>query len=79
MKERGFRLLEIQAVEHLDRELWQLKPEPYRVLFYWDENEKAYVLLNGFRKTSNKTPRRELEMGLRLMAEHKEQSSPKEE
>lgn len=47
-------------VEHIDGNLWQLRPIKNRIFFfYWKDNQ--YVLLHHFVKKTNKTPKREIE------------------
>ncbi len=58
--------------KQLGGDLCELRPEPYRVFFYWDRQEQSYVLLNGFRKKSDRTPLKELETARVLMLEHTE-------
>lgn len=72
--ERGHSLaLEGRLAENLKGEsgLCELKPKPYRVFYYHDEKEQAYVLLNGYRKRSNDTPKGVMREAKRLMTEHR--------
>jgi phage-related protein len=57
---------------HLAGKLWELRISAgrldYRVL-YFAHTGRRFVLLHAFRKKSRKTPRREIEMARRRMAE----------
>jgi len=66
-----------EYAKNLRGELWELRPGPFRIFYYWDEQEQNYVLLNGFRKKSRETPSQEIERAERLMAEHKAQRESK--
>lgn len=51
-------------VEHLQSDIWELRPGSNRILFFaWREN--TFVLLHSFRKTTRKTPQREIDKALR--------------
>jgi Phage-related protein len=50
----------------------QLGSNIWRVFCFFD-NDKLVILLNGFQKKTQKTPKRELNKALRLMAEYYEQ------
>ncbi len=70
LREHGFRLpIVTDWAEHLEGDLYEPRPKPYRLLYYWDGDLEAYILLNGFRKRSHRTPRAEIARGLALIAE----------
>lgn len=48
--------------------LWELRPGGIR-LFYFAYIEQQFVILHGFRKQSQKTPDREIEISVRRMNE----------
>ncbi|MFD1676353.1 type II toxin-antitoxin system RelE/ParE family toxin [Alicyclobacillus fodiniaquatilis] len=51
-------------VDHIDGPIWELRPGRYRVLFVgW--NGSHFVLLHHFMKSTQKTPRREIEKAKR--------------
>ncbi|MEJ5996448.1 type II toxin-antitoxin system RelE/ParE family toxin [Pedobacter sp. Du54] len=54
----------------------QLGSNIWRVFCFFD-NDKLVILLNGFQKKTQKTPKNEIEKGLRLMAEYYEQKNKK--
>ncbi len=64
-------------VKHIENGLFEIRIEYqsniYRIFFCFDEG-KLVVLFNGFQKKSQKTPRKEIEKALQIMAtyyEHK--------
>ena len=60
-------------VKHLDGEIWELRPLRDRILFFgWDGN--SYILLSYFMKSTQKTPKREIEKAKGLMEDFKERS-----
>jgi phage-related protein len=51
-------------VKHIEEEIWELRPLPRRVLFfYWRDNK--YILLHHFVKKTRKTPVREIDRAKR--------------
>lgn len=60
-------------VKHLGGEIWELRPLRDRILFFgWNEN--IFVLLSCFMKSTQRTPKREIEKAKRLMEDFKERS-----
>ena len=59
-------LVEINTAEKMN-DVWQLRVGPFRVFYFLDESQRTYILLNGYRKATQKAPRGVLEMaeGLR--------------
>lgn len=47
-------------VKHLDGEIWELRPSGERILFA-HLNGKIFMLLHCFTKSTNKTPKRDIE------------------
>ena len=60
-------------VKHLEGEIWELRPIKNRVLFAGIVGGR-YVLLHQFRKTTQKTPVKEIEKAKRELADFKERS-----
>jgi phage-related protein len=58
LEDHGTRLGE-PVTKHLEEDIWELRPGNNRVLFFYHK-ENTYVLLHQFRKTTQKTPRREI-------------------
>lgn len=58
-------------VKHIDGKIWELRDESrgtaYRI-FYFIMIDRRIVLLHGFRKTTKRTPRREIEVARRRIA-----------
>lgn len=60
-------------MKHLDGEIWELRPLRDRILFFgWNGN--SFILLSYFMKSTQKTPKREIEKAKRLMEDFKERS-----
>lgn len=58
-------------MKHLDGDIWELRPLRDRILFFfWDGN--SFILLSHFMKSTQKTPRREIDKAKRLMSDFKE-------
>jgi phage-related protein len=54
--------------KHIEGDIWELRPGKNRILFFgWRGN--SYVLLHVFRKTTAKTPRKEVERAKRKMSD----------
>ena len=58
LEDHGTRLGE-PVTKHLEEDIWELRPGNNRVLFFYHK-DNTYVLLHQFRKTTQKTPRREI-------------------
>lgn len=60
-------------IKHLDGEIWELRPLRDRILFFgW--NGSSFILLSYFMKSTQKTPKREIDKAKRLMEDFKERS-----
>ena len=59
MEDYGTRLGE-KVTKHLEEDIWEVRPEDNRVLFFFFK-EDTYMLLYHFRKKTKKTPRREIQ------------------
>ncbi|SFV03800.1 type II toxin-antitoxin system RelE/ParE family toxin [Alicyclobacillus macrosporangiidus] len=55
-------------VDYLGDGIWELRPGSHRILFVAWSNGR-FVLLHEFRKTTRKTPRREIEKAKRELAD----------
>lgn len=51
-------------------DVWELRPKPHRIFFFFDSSRRTYVLLQGYRKKSQKAPAIEIEMAERLRKEY---------
>lgn len=47
-------------MRHLDGDIWELRPQPERVLFFSCHHGK-FILLHHFRKKTQKTPKKEID------------------
>ncbi|MBO6065247.1 MAG: type II toxin-antitoxin system RelE/ParE family toxin [Lachnospiraceae bacterium] len=69
LEDHGTRLGE-EITKHLEGDIWELRPGCNRVLFFYFERN-TFVLLHHFRKTTQKTPRREIERAISEMRDWK--------
>lgn len=61
LSERGSQALTgIGLTKALGDDLWELRPVPFRIIYFHDDSEQAYVLILGFRKTSRQEQQREM-------------------
>lgn len=67
--ERGFSLQDIGHLEKVEEDLYELRPKPYRVFVCWHKAERAFYLLNGFRKKTQRTPESEKDRARHLKRE----------
>lgn len=57
-------------VKHIDGDIYELRPGNHRIMFFgWNGNK--FVLLHTFLKTTNETPKREIETAKRRMRDWK--------
>ena len=56
--------------KHIEGELYELRPIRDRFFFIYEEKD-CYVILHHFMKTTQKTPRREIETALKIIKERK--------
>ena len=59
-------------VKYLKDKIWELRPLNNRILFF--ETEDCYVMLNAFKKETNKTPSSEIEKAKYLMKRYIERN-----
>ena len=61
------------AIKHLKGEIWELRPLRNRILYAYYEND-TFIILHHFIKTTNKTPKQELEQAKRNLEEYRERN-----
>lgn len=64
-------LLGMPHARHIRGKLWELRPGGVRLL-YFAFVDNQFVMLHGFRKQTNQTPRLEIEIALRRLRELEE-------
>ena len=64
-------LVKMRRAEKMN-DVWQLRSGAHRVFYFWHAATQRYVILNGFRKQTRKTPQQELERAESLRLEHLE-------
>ena len=57
--EGSAKLKEIRKADKLN-DIWELRPGHFRILYFFDNVHQHYVLLQGFRKQTNKAPSQEV-------------------
>ena len=57
-------------LRHIQDDIWELRPLSYRILFAKAEPDR-FVLLHHFRKTTKKTPKKELEKAIRELSDYR--------
>ena len=57
-------------LRHIQDDIWELRPLSYRILFAKAEPDR-FVLLHHFRKTTKKTPKKELEKAIRELTDYR--------
>lgn len=71
LRKNGIRLNDYHpgALKHISGELYELRPGDFRILFFCYDDYR-YVLLHGFRKTTNKTPLHEIQTAKKRMDDY---------
>ena len=72
LEELGTRVGE-PVTKHLKGEIWELRPLRNRILYAYYENN-TFIILHHFIKTTNKTPKQELEQAKRNLEEYRERN-----
>ena len=70
LRERGSYELTKLGWSEKWNDIWELRPGRHRVLYFWDYRRRVYILLNGFLKSTRKTPNSELQRAEGLMTEY---------
>ena len=53
---QGLTLLNTSAMDNIEDDIYELRVGPYRVLCFYDRRSDTFMLLNGFRKQTQRTP-----------------------
>jgi phage-related protein len=72
LEEFGTRIGE-PITKHLNGEIWELRPLDNRILYAYYENN-TFILLHHFTKTTQKTPKKELEKALKNLKDYRERN-----
>ena len=65
-------LARTKLASKLKNDIWELRPRHHRVLYFLDSEDSKYVLVQGFRKASQRTPRRHIELAERRIRQYLE-------
>lgn len=70
LQDRGAQgLVQTELAEKMN-DVWQLRPQPHRIFFFFDPGRQRYVLLQGYRKKTPKAPPGEIARAERLRQEY---------
>lgn len=64
LQDNGTRLPS-SITKHITENIWELRPGHNRIFYFFHENN-SFVLLNHYRKKSQKTPQKEIDKALSL-------------
>ena len=56
LTEHGLTLLNSSMLDNIEDGIFELRMGPYRVFCYYDRQSDVFMLLNGFRKQTQRTP-----------------------
>lgn len=71
LEEFGFSLPGInENAKKLEGNIYELRPMPNRVLYYYCDKNSKYILLHLFKKNRQKTPREEIEKAKREVSDY---------
>lgn len=66
----GSERLARQGLSEKMNDVWQLRVGAHRIFYFWHAEARQYVILNGFRKQTRKTPPSQLQRAEALRSEH---------
>lgn len=67
----GLDLLETKRMSPIEGDLFELRSGAYRLFCFYDRSRDSFILLNGFRKDSAKTPEREKRIAWDLVDQYR--------
>ena len=70
LREVGLDLLSTNMMDNIEDGIYELRTGKYRIFCYFDVPRNRFVLLNGFRKVTRKTPESEKTAARGLVAEY---------
>ena len=56
LRQNGLTLLNSSRMDNIEDDIYELRVGPYRVFCYYDRQSDVFMLLNGFRKQTQRTP-----------------------
>lgn len=63
-------LVRLKLAKHLEGDIWELRPGNLRIIYFLDKDAQEYVLLSGFKKQGQKTPRKIIDLAESRMNEY---------
>ncbi len=61
----GNSLLKDLKAKKITDKLYELRPIPNRIFYFYHSKSNKFILLHGFKKKTNKTPKDEIELALK--------------
>ena len=56
LEQQGLALLNTSMMDNIVDDIYELRVGPYRIFCFYDRRSAMFVLLNGFRKQTQRTP-----------------------
>ena len=69
LKNYGTKSLPADYAKHIIEDIWELRPNRYRILYFYHKDD-TYVILHHFLKKTNKTPKFEIEKAIKEKNEY---------
>ncbi len=79
LEQNGTKGLPVSIAEHLEGEIWELRPGNNRIFFFFFNEDETYVLLHHFRKKTQKTPASEINKAKLECEDYKAQRAEEKE
>ena len=73
LKKFGLDLLDTKAMDKIEDDIYELRPGSYRVLCFFDQPIDTFLLMNGFRKNTPKTPESEKVIARNLVQRYRQE------
>ena len=71
LEQVGLDLLNTTMMDNIEDDIYELRARNYRVFCYYERGRDRFILLNGFRKRTDRTPPREIALARRLVSEYR--------
>ena len=67
----GLLLLGTNQMDHIEDDIFELRPRRYRLFCFYDRSRDSFILLNGFLKETQQTPEREKRIARNLVDQYR--------
>lgn len=71
LEQEGLGLLNTAMMDNIEDDIYELRARNYRVFCLYERGRDRFILLNGFRKRTDRTPQREIVLARRLVSEYR--------